>query len=64
MSYHSSQAQKLIRISRFPSMFASVGVAASSGIGAGLMVGVSVIPTLLVHWKGRSWRKVHQDTTL
>lgn len=43
-------------------MFASVGVAASSGVGAALIVGVSVIPTMLVHWKGPSWRKAYQNT--
>ncbi|PWY85172.1 MFS transporter [Aspergillus eucalypticola CBS 122712] len=40
----------------FPSMFDSVGVAPSAGICAALVAGVSVIPTMIVHWQGRSWR--------
>ena len=38
-------------------MFASVGVAPSAGIGAALIVGASVIPTIFLHWRGRSWRQ-------
>lgn len=37
-------------------MFENVGVAASSGVGVALMVGVSVIPTLILHFMGKSWR--------
>lgn len=37
-------------------MFETVGVAASSGVGVALMVGVSVIPTLFLQWMGRTWR--------
>lgn len=37
-------------------MFESVGVAASSGVGVALIVGISVVPTFLLHWKGRVWR--------
>ena len=36
-------------------MFAKV---ASSGVGVALIVGVSVIPTLLLHWRGGLWLKV------
>ena len=38
-------------------MFATVGVAASSGVGVALIVGISVIPTLFLHWRGHAWRK-------
>ncbi|OJJ86763.1 putative MFS transporter [Aspergillus glaucus CBS 516.65] len=41
----------------FPSMFESVGIAASSGVGVALIVGVSVVPTIFLHRKGRVWRK-------
>lgn len=37
-------------------MFEAVGVAASSGVGCALIVGVSVIPTIILHWMGRAWR--------
>ncbi|KAE8152438.1 major facilitator superfamily domain-containing protein [Aspergillus avenaceus] len=40
----------------FPPMFETVGVAASSGVGCALIVGVSVIPTLCLQWMGRNWR--------
>ena len=42
-------------------MFAKVGVAASSGVGVALIVGVSVIPTLLLHWRGRLWRQAQME---
>lgn len=37
-------------------MFETVGVAASSGVGVALMVGISVVPTFFLQWLGRSWR--------
>ncbi|BCR84428.1 putative MFS transporter [Aspergillus chevalieri] len=45
----------------FPSMFESVGIAASSGVGVALIVGVSAVPTIFLHWKGRVWRKEKTD---
>ncbi|KFY40505.1 hypothetical protein V494_03455 [Pseudogymnoascus sp. VKM F-4513 (FW-928)] len=41
----------------FPAMFENVGVAASAGVVVALLVGVSIFPTLLVHWRGPSFRK-------
>ena len=40
----------------FPSMFTNVGVANSSGISTALITGCSLIPTLLLQWKGGTWR--------
>ncbi|KAA8643627.1 uncharacterized protein ATNIH1004_010396 [Aspergillus tanneri] len=40
----------------FPPMFENVVVAASSGVGCALIVGVRVIPTLILHFMGRAWR--------
>jgi hypothetical protein len=40
----------------FPAMFENVGVAASAGVGCALIVGASVIPTIIVHWQGEKWR--------
>jgi hypothetical protein len=37
-------------------MFENVGVAASAGVGCALIVGASVIPTIIVHWQGEKWR--------
>ncbi|KAL2215420.1 synaptic vesicle transporter [Thermoascus aurantiacus ATCC 26904] len=40
----------------FPPMFENVGIAASSGITTALMVCISAIPIILLHWRGRVWR--------
>ncbi|KAL4763518.1 putative MFS transporter [Aspergillus foveolatus] len=40
----------------FPGMFETVGIAASAGVCVALMVGVSVLPTIALQWKGRSLR--------
>jgi hypothetical protein len=45
---------------RFPSMFTSVGVAASAGVAAALMVCVSILPTIAVQMMGRGWRGVKE----
>lgn len=37
-------------------MFETVGVAPSAGIGSALVVVVSVIPTIFLHWRGKVWR--------
>ncbi|KKK18579.1 hypothetical protein ARAM_005730 [Aspergillus rambellii] len=44
----------------FPDMFESVGIAASAGVCVALMVGVSVIPTIFLQWKGRSFRPLQE----
>lgn len=46
---------------RFPDMFENVGIANSAGIAAGLLVAVSVIPTIIIHWKMGSIRKTEQE---
>lgn len=38
-------------------MFENVGVAASAGVAVALIVGVSIFPTALAHWRGPSFRK-------
>ncbi|KAJ6027626.1 uncharacterized protein N7446_003778 [Penicillium canescens] len=40
----------------FSPMFETVGIAPSAGIGAAMIVVVSVIPTIFLHWRGRVWR--------
>ena len=40
----------------FTPMFENVGVAPSAGIACGLMAAISVIPTILLQWKGKLWR--------
>ncbi|CRL18343.1 Sucrose/H+ symporter, plant [Penicillium camemberti] len=40
----------------FAPMFETVGVAPSAGIGSALVVVVSVIPTIFLHWQGKIWR--------
>ncbi|KAJ5183876.1 hypothetical protein N7492_001492 [Penicillium capsulatum] len=39
----------------FPSMFESVGIAASSGVITALIMGASFIPTMLLQWQGQRW---------
>jgi hypothetical protein len=37
-------------------MFTSVGVAASAAVAAAVIVGVSILPTMLLQWWGQLWR--------
>lgn len=46
-----------LRLARFPTMIASVGLGASSGITTALIVGVSVLPTIILQWRGVFWHK-------
>ncbi|KAK9451826.1 mfs transporter [Limtongia smithiae] len=41
----------------FPEMLANIGLSRSCGIPVAMIVGVSVIPTMYLQWKGRSMRK-------
>ena len=38
-------------------MFATVGIAQSSGVVVAMIVVVSVIPTIFLHWRGLHWRE-------
>ncbi|KAI6865882.1 MFS general substrate transporter, partial [Hortaea werneckii] len=40
----------------FPPMFENIGLYGSAGLAAGLMFGFSLLPTILIHYKGRSLR--------
>lgn len=42
-------------------MFESVGVAASSGIVCGMIVAVSVIPTIVLQKFGGNWRLKNEE---
>ncbi|EEA19965.1 hypothetical protein TMatcc_010108 [Talaromyces marneffei ATCC 18224] len=44
----------------FPDMFEKVGVAKSAGVAAALLVGVSLIPTMLLQWRGQAWRRTEK----
>lgn len=37
-------------------MFTNVGLYGSAGIAAALMIAFSVIPTILLQWKGQAFR--------
>jgi hypothetical protein len=37
-------------------MFINVGVAASAGVAAALIVGVSIFPTMFIQWRGNRLR--------
>ncbi|KAJ5167707.1 uncharacterized protein N7482_003301 [Penicillium canariense] len=41
----------------FSPMFENVGIAPSSGIGCAMLFAVSVVPTILLHWRGGIWRR-------
>lgn len=38
-------------------MFNNIGLTGSTGVAVALLVGVSIIPTVLLQWKGAAWRK-------
>lgn len=38
-------------------MFDNVGVANSAGIAAALLVAVSLVPTMILQWRGAIWRQ-------
>lgn len=42
-------------------MFENCGLVISAGIGVALMAGVSALPTVLLQWRGQSWRMKHAD---
>jgi hypothetical protein len=37
-------------------MFTNIGLLGSTGVAVALMVGVSIVPTVLLQWKGKNWR--------
>ncbi|KAJ9134258.1 Mfs transporter [Pleurostoma richardsiae] len=41
----------------FPQMIEKVGLAASSGVATAMMVGIAIVPTMLLQWRGRRWRR-------
>lgn len=38
-------------------MFENVGVAPSSGIGCAMVFVGSVVPTVILQWRGATWRR-------
>lgn len=38
-------------------MFTNIGLYGSAGIAAGLMVAFSIVPTALLHIKGKAWHR-------
>jgi hypothetical protein len=41
-------------------MFDNVGVAKSAGVAAALLVGVSLLPTMVLQWRGSTWRRTEK----
>lgn len=37
-------------------MFTNLGLSTSAGVAAALLIGVSIIPTLIVQFMGQKWR--------
>lgn len=46
----------ILTLLRFPACFTNLGLYGTAGLAAGLMVAFSIIPTLLLQWKGSAWR--------
>ncbi|KAI1123339.1 major facilitator superfamily domain-containing protein [Nemania abortiva] len=42
----------------FPAMLANVGLVGSTGVATALVVGGSVLPTVLLQWKGKAWKNI------
>ncbi|CAK7235294.1 hypothetical protein SBRCBS47491_009244 [Sporothrix bragantina] len=40
----------------FPELIEKVGMREAAAVASCMMVGVSIVPTMLLQWKGRSWR--------
>lgn len=40
----------------FPSMFTNVGLAGSAGVVSALMISASILPTILLQWRGKAWK--------
>ena len=36
-------------------MFTNVGLFGSAGIAVALIMGISILPTILLQWKGKNW---------
>ncbi|CAL5865977.1 uncharacterized protein PFLUO_LOCUS184 [Penicillium psychrofluorescens] len=45
----------------FAPMFETVGIAPSAGVASALIVVVSVIPTIFLHWRGKIWRRDEEE---
>ncbi|KAH8666936.1 major facilitator superfamily domain-containing protein [Xylariales sp. PMI_506] len=39
----------------FPQIIEAIGMPGTAGVATGMMVVFSVIPTLILHWKGKNW---------
>lgn len=47
---------------RFTSMFDNVGIAASSGVVAALIIGAGFFPTVFLQWQGKRWYSQNTET--
>jgi hypothetical protein len=41
----------------FPQMFEHVGIANSAGVAVAMLVGVSLVPTMILQWRGKLFRQ-------
>ena len=42
---------------RFPTLIEEIGLSKSTAIFTAMIIGVSILPTMLVQWKGERWHK-------
>ncbi|KAH7159726.1 major facilitator superfamily domain-containing protein, partial [Dactylonectria estremocensis] len=47
----------------FPELLENVGLAPSAGVATAMIVGVTMIPTALLQWKGYGWRRQSKSGT-
>jgi hypothetical protein len=43
-------------------MIKNIGFGASAGVSTAMIVAVSILPTILLQWKGRRWQKRSNKT--
>lgn len=51
----------LSKYTRFPQLIEAIGLSGTAGVAAGMIVGVSVVLTVLLQWQSGAWRPGSQD---
>jgi hypothetical protein len=48
----------------FPDMFSRLGLSGSAGLMVGIIIVFSILPTILIQWKGRGIREKRSENEL
>ena len=61
--FHSASIKEisLTRHQRFPQLIEAIGLSGTAGVAVGMIVGVSVVLTVLLQWQSGAWRFTVQD---